>query len=380
MTQSEETAASVQQERSKIMYSINPASYSSVFVLPTEIADKHLRMAGKAQLKVLLWLYRNTTTPFEIGVVSRETGIPADEIDDAMLYWIQAGLVVKAGEAPVSQPSAPESDAPVSKAKASEFIKPEPPVAQVKKPDEKQNTEPVIVKPSVRDISRRLSESPEVATLFNEVQEVFGRTLGYDAQANLIILHDYHGLSAEAIIMLCSYAKTIGKQGAIAYIMQMGKSWADQGITDFEAASKKIARLEGTTAVWEEFRALAGLENPRPTAKQSELFELWTGDFGYTSEMIYYAYEITVEKKGKISYGYMNGILTSWHNSGFRTVSEVKAAAQEFTEGIREQKSQEKPAGRANLLDKNVKKPSYDIELAMQKSRRLDPSKTKKDA
>ena len=49
------------------MYKINPNSYKSVFVLPTEIADKHLRMAGKAQLKVLLWLFRNSCREFDIG-------------------------------------------------------------------------------------------------------------------------------------------------------------------------------------------------------------------------------------------------------------------------------------------------------------------------
>ena len=41
------------------MYKINPNTYASAFVIPADVADKHLRMAGKAQLKVLLWLYRN---------------------------------------------------------------------------------------------------------------------------------------------------------------------------------------------------------------------------------------------------------------------------------------------------------------------------------
>ena len=83
------------------MYKVNPGSYASVFVLPTQVADKHLRMAGKAQLKVLLWLFRNPNTAFDLDVISRDTGIPKDEIDDAMLYWIDAGVVIKDGEAPV---------------------------------------------------------------------------------------------------------------------------------------------------------------------------------------------------------------------------------------------------------------------------------------
>ena len=73
MKQNAVTAVSVPRERSKIMYKINPASYSSVFVLPTQIADKHLRMAGKAQLKVLLWLYRNPSVTPDIDVIARDT-------------------------------------------------------------------------------------------------------------------------------------------------------------------------------------------------------------------------------------------------------------------------------------------------------------------
>lgn len=368
MKQSVKTAVSVQQERSKIMYSINPASYSSVFVLPAEIADKHLRMAGKAQLKVLLWLYRNPSAPFDIATVSRETGIPSDEIDDAMLYWIQAGLVISD-----DKKAEPKEVLPVKEEKVQK-TGPFSIVAETKTENKQVNeqSEPVYIKPSVRDVARRLNESPEIAELFNEVQEVFGRTLGHDAQGNLLMLHDHYGLSTEAIVMLCSYAKTVGKQGAVAYIMQMGKSWSEEGIVDFESASRKIARLETTHGIWEEFRTLTGIENPRPTAKQSEMLEIWSNDYGYGVEIINYAYEKTVEKKGKISYGYMNGILRSWYENGYKTIAQIERAATEFAQGI---------AAKQTVKNNDGAKsggPSYDIELAMKRSLALDPTKTKK--
>ena len=40
-------------------YLINAEVYASAFFLPTSVADEHLRMAGKATLKVLLWLFRH---------------------------------------------------------------------------------------------------------------------------------------------------------------------------------------------------------------------------------------------------------------------------------------------------------------------------------
>ena len=353
------------------MYKINPNSYSSVFVIPTQIADKHLRMAGKAQLKVLLWLYRNTTTAFDIDVISRDTGIPKDEIDDAMLYWIDAGLVVKDGvtAAPVTEPETVVSQ-PEKEKTGFTLIEKTVEKAPEIVPEKKEKQVVHTVKPSIKDISRRLAESPEIGNMFNEVQEVFGRTLGYDGQSNLLMLHDHYGLPADVIVMLCGYAKTIGKQGAIAYIVQMGKAWAEEGVTDFESASRKIARMENAEKIWAEFRTLTGIENPKPTSKQAQFLEVWINDFGYGIDVIYYAYEKTVEKKGKISFSYMNGVLRSWHESGYKTIAEIDRATEEFANGV--QKKTEKPK------NEGTKKPSYDIELALKRSLAIDPTKTKR--
>lgn len=347
------------------MYKVNPGSYASVFVLPTQIADKHLRMAGKAQLKVLLWLFRNPNTTFDLDVISRDTGIPKDEIDDAMLYWLDAGLVMKDGESPVPVQTETVSASQQLREEKSTFAVTQQSVA---KPEKQEKEKPVIVKPSIKDIARRLDESSEVASMFNEVQEVFGRTLGYDGQSNLLILHDHYGLPAEVIVMLCSYAKTVGKQGAIAYIVQMGKSWAEEGITDFDSASNKIARMENAQNIWAEFKRLTGVENPRPTAKQAEFLEIWINDYSYNIDMIYHAYEKTVEKKGKISFSYMNGVLRSWFESGFKTVDDAERAAEEFANGMQ----------KTTASSDGDKKPSYDIELAMKRSLAIDPTKTKK--
>ena len=357
------------------MYKINPNSYSSVFVIPTQIADKHLRMAGKAQLKVLLWLYRNTTTAFDIDVISRDTGIPKDEIDDAMLYWIDAGLVVKDGEnpTPIAQP---ENVIPQPEREKTGFTLTEKTVEKAPEivPEKKEKQVVHTVKPSIKDISRRLAESPEIGNMFNEVQEVFGRTLGYDGQSNLLMLHDHYGLPADVIVMLCGYAKTIGKQGAIAYIVQMGKAWAEEGVTDFESASRKIARMENAEKIWAEFRTLTGIENPKPTSKQAQFLEVWINDFGYGIDVIYYAYEKTVEKKGKISFSYMNGVLRSWHESGYKTLEEAENAERVFLQGAAAKPAKAKKQEQSN----QQAPPSYDVERAVQKSRLIDPTKTKR--
>ena len=358
------------------MYKINPSSYSSVFVLPTQIADKHLRMAGKAQLKVLLWLYRNPSVEPSVELISKDTGIPKDEIDDAMLYWIDAGLVTKDDAQPVETPVVRETYSATENARLQAVYS--VPVREVKEPAEvpvpEKKEKPVLVKPSIKDISMRISESQDIRSMFAEAQESFGRTLGYDAQSSLLILHDHYSLPPEVIVMLCNYAKTIGKQGSLAYIMKMGASWAECGITDFESASNKIARMENAQNVWDDFRRLVGAENPKPTQKQSEHLEVWINDFGFDMDTVYGAYERTVEKKGKLSWGYMNGILRSWHESGYKTLEEAENAERVFLQGAAAKPAKAKKQEQSN----QQAPPSYDVERAVQKSRLIDPTKTKR--
>ena len=41
-------------------YKIEPAQLSDVFVFPKAVVEKHLKLAGASQLKVLLWLFAET--------------------------------------------------------------------------------------------------------------------------------------------------------------------------------------------------------------------------------------------------------------------------------------------------------------------------------
>ncbi len=363
----------------RYMYKINPDSYSSVFVLPTQIADEHLRMAGKAQLKVLLWLFRNPTKGGDIKRISRDTGIPEDEIDDAMLYWMEAGLILNDDENGANQTSEPQTAAKPTDHEEKNSSSAEIFVDENKEKNDKRLP---VVKPSIKDIANRVAQSEEIRNMFNEVQNLFGRTLGYDGQSCLLMLHDYYGLPTEVVVMLCAYAKTIGKQGSLSYIMKMGENCSDNEINTFELASAKIARLESTDKVWNELKQMTGIENPRPTSKQSEFLEIWTNDYNFGVDMINLAYEKAVEKKGNISFSYMNGILRSWHESGYKTTDDVINAEREYTREIVEKQqkklNREQPQKIKKSQDTKLPPPSYDIELALKQSRMLDPTKTKR--
>ena len=69
--------------------------------------------------------------------------------------------------------------------------------------------------------------------------------------------------------------------------------------------------------------------NRRPTSKQAEFVEEWRKN-GYSDELIKLAYEKTVERINKLSFAYINKILTSWKESGLKTASDVERAESEY--------------------------------------------------
>ena len=74
-------------------FSINLGTWNSVFAVPTQVVDQHLKLAGGVHLKVLLWLLRHAGTEVDIADISKTLGIGTADIKDAMQYWAAAGLI-----------------------------------------------------------------------------------------------------------------------------------------------------------------------------------------------------------------------------------------------------------------------------------------------
>ena len=78
-------------------YSINLGSWQSIFAVPSDVVDKHLKLAGGAQLKVLLWVLRHAGSPFEAEAVGEALNMHPADVKDAMQYWVETGLLAVSG-------------------------------------------------------------------------------------------------------------------------------------------------------------------------------------------------------------------------------------------------------------------------------------------
>lgn len=293
-------------------YSVNPNLFRSIFAVPTDIIDKHIRLASEHQLKVLLWILRNAPDNPDIDEMCKALKIDKNDVDDYLQYWVLTGVLHTDGK------SVEISPAPVSEPITASTVvtaKPETkPVEEIKH---------IPSKPTSSEIAIRIEEAPEIGHLFNEAQIKLGKTIGYDGQCTLLLLHDHYGLPTEVLFMLIDYCVSVGKTN-YSYIQAVGKDWGEREIDTLEKAAEQIGVLKNVNSIWNEIARNEGLNNPRPTINQLSYLRKWTSDYKFSTEMIIIAYEETVENIGKPRFSYIDKVLETWYKAGYRTPADVE--------------------------------------------------------
>lgn len=331
-------------------YHISPEAWKQMFPIPADIVDNHIRLAGALQLKVLLVLFRYSAEGADEEKIAQILKTDPADVRDAMHYWAENGILTEGGtvsqikSAPI--PQKPEPVQPMVQQETKAEIKSVPASINTVAPLPE-------IKPDLEQIASRCDECPELRYLYAEAQSKLGRTIGYDGQASLLMLHDNCGLPVEVILMLIAYCVSIDKKN-MNYILKVGKSWAEKDIDTLEKAESEIERLTSQKNLWNRFKALTGITTPRPSSKQSEFLYKWSEEWGFSCDMIYLAYEEMLDHTDKISFPYMDRILENWKGSGITTPQLLMKNRQE-REQSKNTNNQPKKVQQSNA-------PSYDVD------------------
>lgn len=299
--------ANVKEQGVQMGYKVNPESLSAVFMVPSQIVDKHIKLASGQQLKVLLWILRHAGDGFDMDRMCAALGFEPLDAQDYLQYWVETGILIEDG----------------SKKSAGAFEVKTAPMPEKQAAVKKELPEIVPSRPTAAEIAQRAEESDDINFLFHEAQNKLGRTIGYDGQCTLLMMHDTYGIPVEVILMIIEYAASVGKYN-FHYIASIGKDWGEREIDTIEKADEQISKLNSVNKVWASFAAMAGLSNPRPTQSQSKYILTWSREWKFSVEMIYAAYEEMAERCQKMSFSYMNKVLESWHTNGIRTLKDVE--------------------------------------------------------
>ncbi|MBQ5566029.1 MAG: DnaD domain protein [Clostridia bacterium] len=336
-------------------YTVNLGCWNSIFAIPTDIVDKYLKIAGSAQLKVLLYILRHSGSKFELNDIADYLNMSTFDVKDCIEFWVSFNVISvnnniispAAFNSNVKQSEPQNTPAPVVPVVPNESnnnnsqtvhnnninISNSPKEPEVKK-DEPQTAVKTYEKPSDTVVSRplrpdpiyvakRISEDKEIEALLNEAQYILGRPVSPNENAGMIMLHDNEGLPCEVILMLLTYGVSAKK--GMRQIEAMGAAWAKEGIRTVEQADNKISQLDEINESCRKVFSILHFEQRTPSDKEEKIYTRWIKEWKFSDEMIKEAYDICINSKGKYIINYVNTILQRWYESGIRTVEQVHA-------------------------------------------------------
>lgn len=279
------------------------AAMREIFALPSAVVDAHLRMAGAAQLKVLLWWARHGGGDFDAAQCSAAVGLSAVDCLDAMQYWQGAGLVSAEGNTPAAAP--PVAAPPVAASEAEQL-----PVRR-----------PYTVKPDFGTVMQAQQEDGDFAALLTVAESRLGRPLSHNDMQTLLYLRDTAGMPTAVILMAVEYA-VAHDHANMRYIEKTVLGWCDDGITTVRAAEVHlcaVARRENAALTVQQLFDLSG----KLTVAESGMADTWLNEWRLPQEVLLMAEEICRKHKGKTIVRYIHAILDGWQRDGVRTAEDV---------------------------------------------------------
>jgi DnaD/phage-associated family protein len=314
---------------------VNSGIWGAMFGVPCIVADNFLKLATGGQIKVLLYLLRSSGKTVTEHDIALNTGVTEQEAAEAVLFWQQANVLTSTEiNAESLAPVAPLLQMPQQSAAMST-----PPVrGSVPAPEPRR----VQLQPS--EIASMMRDSKDISELFRISESTLG-TLNHSMQNTLIQLYEYFGMKKEVIITLLTYCAQIEKTDC-RYIERVGADWSDKGIDTLSEAQKEVQRLTRSHDYTVKIMKLFEMER-RPTTKQAEFIDKWEKD-GFSADLVVYAYEKAYENTGKLSFPYIDKVLTSWRDSGLKSVKEVKNAESDY----KSKKKPDKSGGVPSDIDK----------------------------
>ena len=315
-------------------FKVNCGIWGTMFGVPGIVADNFLKLATGGQIKVLLFLLRYSGKMCSLDEISSNTGVQPDQVEEAIMFWQQANVLT-----PQNTPEISSVRSILQQPKTIENNQVSTDIVHEKVLEFKTNY-------SGSEIAEIMKDSQDVRELFKISEGILG-TLKNGQMNSIIWMYEYLGLKKEVIITLLTYCTSIEKTNT-AYIEKIAADWAENDINSMSAAQDEIQRLTSARDYTARIMKLFEMTR-RPTSKQDDFIKQWK-NAGYELEIIHYAYEKTLEQINKLSFDYINKILISWNESGFRTVQDVKNAESSFRKKKKDKSSQ------SNEVDPDIEK------------------------
>lgn len=312
-------------------YKIERKNWGCFFSVPCEAVQKHIKLCSGDFFKVLLCILSSEENEIVSEDISCISGINIDIVDDAIVYWSQAGIFSVLNVTVLKNNNAKAVIANDSHQVSNDIIL-KPYTGSLSNETQKVSIVPSVnptknslerkshVKYSAKDVADIINSQIEIKEMFSQLEVILKRNLKFSEQCGYINLVENYGFPAASILLLVQYCEDIGKS-SIKYIEKIANDWFEQDITSYPQVEAQIIKMTNSHTIENKVSKIFGMTTAL-TKKQKEYINSWT-DLGFNPNMIELAYERCVNQINKLSFPYINKILTNWSKDNAFTAEEV---------------------------------------------------------
>ena len=310
-------------------YTFEADSWGADFSLPVAVVNNYIKKCSEVQLKVLLCIFSGPRKNSS-AMIAEQCGAQVSQVEQAVAFWNSTGLISVSCEDGSALPEV--SSQPAQQVEA---------VTPTRAPQDKR----VVVRYSQREMQQMAQEDKQLKELIDQIQANLQFTINGSELSKLIELYEYYHFDVPSIMLAAQYCAGAGKR-SIAYLHKVMIRWYEQDITSFENIEQEMIRSNERRSYERKVLSVFGVSD-KPSKKQKEYMEKWLAS-GFSIELLEIAYDKCMNRKNKLSFGYIDGILSKWAQGGIDTPEKVRQSDEAF----RSKKTQ------ADLREQ----PSYDID------------------
>ena len=276
-----------------------------VFVPSSFIKDK-LPGANPTFVKVYLYLALIASEEAECSYsdIANTLGLLESDLMQAITYWETQGVLSKSGESILFTESASSQSPQASH--ESDY--------QPKK---------------VENLADIIKGDQALSDMFMLSQEILGKTITEKEMETMYWFYSDLKMSPEVILLLLEHCVSKGKN-RMSYIEKVAVSWNEMGLNNSESVAAYLKSEEQKTGFLYSIRKIMGISDRSLSQIEEKYLFKWHDEFEMSEEMIALAYEYCIIQTAKLSFPYMDKILTRWHSEGIKTVEDAESDNRKF--------------------------------------------------
>lgn len=182
------------------------------------------------------------------------------------------------------------------------------------------------------DLCQVMEQNKEFAQFYQSVITLFNVPDLTDRDTKILLeLYDHLDMPLDVLMMLIDHEvreyrrkhHSSVKVPPMTYIRSTAYRWKKSGVDTSEAADSYFRRQEDYRSQEGVMLNAVGIVGRAAISAESHHLNQWI-DWGFSPDAVHLAYERTLYNNGKMSWGYCNGILKSWHQKGLHTPEEIQ--------------------------------------------------------